>query len=83
MSNHQLQADRPSIARTIHRFSALIILAWLGIIVALTLGVPSLEQVEQKHSVNLNPVDAPSLKAAERQSDAFAYARSEHLSPRS
>lgn len=71
MSNHQLHDGRPRIARTIHRYAVLIILAWLAIIVALSLGVPSLEQVEQRHSVNLNPVDAPSLKAAERMSDAF------------
>ncbi|UJL27486.1 RND family transporter [Mycolicibacterium vanbaalenii] len=71
MSNHQLHDGRPLIARTIHRYSVLIILAWLAIIVALSLGVPSLEQVEQRHSVSLNPVDAPSLQAAERMSDAF------------
>ncbi|WP_422746620.1 RND family transporter [Mycobacterium sp. WMMD1722] len=71
MSNHQLPNRRPFVARTIHRFSALIVLAWLAIIVALSVGVPSLEQVEQQHSVSLNPVDAPSLKAADRMSEAF------------
>jgi putative drug exporter of the RND superfamily len=76
MSNHQLHNERPVVARTIHRFSALIVLAWLAVIVALSVGVPSLEQVEQQHSVNLNPVDAPSLKAAERQSEAFESADS-------
>ncbi|PRC45071.1 MMPL family RND transporter, partial [Mycobacterium sp. ITM-2017-0098] len=71
MSNHQLVNARPFVARTIHRFSLVVILGWLGIIVALSVLVPSLEEVEQKHSVNLNPVDAPSLQASERMADAF------------
>jgi putative drug exporter of the RND superfamily len=71
MSNHQMVNARPLVARTIHKFSLLVVLAWLGIIVALTVGVPSLEQVEREHSVSLNPVDAPSLKASERMADAF------------
>ncbi|MBO0675905.1 RND family transporter [Mycolicibacterium sp. S2-37] len=71
MSNHHLRDGRPLVARTIHRFSVLVVLAWLAIIVALSVGIPSLEQVEQQHSVDLNPVDAPSLKAAERLNDAF------------
>lgn len=71
MSNHQLVNARPFIAQTIHRFSPIVVLVWLGIIVALSVAVPSLEEVEQKHSVSLNPVDAPSLKASERMADAF------------
>src|SRR6516225_9397849 len=45
-------------------------------IVILTMGVPSLEQVEKEHSVSLNPKDAPSVEASYRinrdfeQSDA-------------
>ena len=71
MSNHQLHNSRPSVARTIRRFSVLIILAWLAIIAILTVGVPTLEQVEQQHSVSLNPTDAPSFQAAQRMSEAF------------
>ncbi len=71
MSNHQLQSGRPLVARLIHRFSPLIILAWLALVVALTAGLPSLEQVAQQHSVPLNPTDAPSFQASERLSDAF------------
>ncbi|MCV7056697.1 RND family transporter [Mycolicibacterium gilvum] len=74
MSNHSLHSGRPLIARTIHRYSALIILAWLAVVVALTMGVPSLEQVEQQHSVSLNPVDAPSIQASERINEAFGSA---------
>ena len=49
------QATPPFVARTIHRFSVPIILAWLAIAVILSIGVPPLEQVEKEHSVSLNP----------------------------
>jgi putative drug exporter of the RND superfamily len=71
MSNHQLHNGAPLVARTIHRFSVPIILAWLAIMVILSLGVPSLEQVEKEHSVSLNPTDAPSFKAATRANEDF------------
>ncbi|MGA9679459.1 MAG: RND family transporter [Mycobacterium sp.] len=71
MSNHQLHNGAPLVARTIHRFSVPIILAWLALMVILSLGVPSLEQVEKEHSVSLNPTDAPSFKAAMRASEDF------------
>ena len=71
MSNHQLQDGRPLVARTIQRMAVPIILVWLGIVAALSIAVPSLEAVEQQHSVSLNPVDAPALQASERISDAF------------
>jgi putative drug exporter of the RND superfamily len=71
MSNHQLHNGAPLVARTIHRLSVPIILAWLALMVILSLGVPSLEQVEKEHSVSLNPSDAPSFKAAARASEDF------------
>jgi RND superfamily putative drug exporter len=71
MSNHQLQNSRPLVARTIHRFSVVIILAWLAIIGVLGFCVPSLEQVEHDHSVSLNLTDAPSITAAQRLNEDF------------
>ena len=71
MSNHQLHNGVPLVARTIHRFSVPIILAWLAVMVILSLGVPSLELVEKEHSVSLNPSDAPSFKAATRANEDF------------
>ncbi len=44
--------------------------------VILSLGVPSLEQVEKEHSVSLNPADAPSFKAATRANEDFKQADS-------
>ena len=41
----------PFIARTIYRFSVPIILAWLAITVIVSVGVPSLEQVEKELSL--------------------------------
>ncbi len=54
---------RPFVARMIHRLSVPIILGWLAIAVFISIGVPSLEQVEAEHAVSLSPVDAPSFKA--------------------
>jgi RND superfamily putative drug exporter len=72
MSNKtEERIERPRIARTIHRFSLLIILAWLAITVGLTIAVPPLEQVEREHSVPLTALDAPSFKAAQRIGEAF------------
>jgi len=56
-------ATRPRVARMIHRLSVPIILGWLAIAVIVTIGVPSLEQVEAEHAVPLNPIGAPSFKA--------------------
>ena len=75
MSNHQLQNSAPLVARTIHRFPVLIILAWLAMIGFLIIGVPPLEQVEHEHSVSPNPTDAPSVRAAQRMDEDFKQSR--------
>ncbi|OBG76472.1 hypothetical protein A9X03_24675 [Mycobacterium sp. E1715] len=74
MSNQELdteRASRPFFARMIHRFSVPIILGWLGIAVLISIGVPSLEQVEAEHAVSLSPIGAPSFKAMERLGQDF------------
>ena len=76
MSNHRLPDSRPSVARTIRRFSVLIILGWLAIVVIASVGVPPLEQVEKQHSVSLNPTDAPSFEALKRMNEDFKQADS-------
>jgi len=72
-------AARPFIARTIHRFSVLIILAWLAIAVVFAVAVPPLELVERAHSVSLTPVDAPSIQAMMRMGEVFEEANSESM----
>src|SRR5262249_59766615 len=79
MSNHRVHNSRPLVARAIRRFSVLIILAWVGLIVILSIGVPSLEQVEKEHLVSLSPIDAPSFKAMTRMDEDFKEASSGSL----
>ncbi|WP_375483906.1 RND family transporter [uncultured Mycobacterium sp.] len=64
----------PFLARTIHRFSVPIILAWLALAFIVTIAVPSLEKVEKERSVSLNPTDAPSFKASARMLEDFKEA---------
>ncbi|OBF63459.1 hypothetical protein A5787_15260 [Mycobacterium sp. 852002-50816_SCH5313054-b] len=64
-------AERPFIARTIHTFAVPIILFWIGIAIALSLFVPSLEEVGQERSVSLSPGDAPSFVAMKHIGHAF------------
>src|SRR6202521_2114487 len=67
----------PFIARTIRRFSLFIILAWVALILIVTLAVPSLEQVGQEHSVSLSPPDAPSVPAVIRMGKDFKESASD------
>ena len=61
----------PFIARTIRKLSVLIILAWVALMLIVTLGVPWLEQVGREHSVPLSPRDAPSVQAMTRMGKVF------------
>jgi putative drug exporter of the RND superfamily len=61
----------PSIARAIHRFPLLVILAWVVLTLIVTLAVPSLEHVGQKHSVSVSPEGAPSVQAMMRMGQDF------------
>ncbi len=64
-------AERPFLARTIHRLSVPIILFWVGMAVVFSLLVPSLEVVGQERSVSLSPTDAPSFQAMKHIGHAF------------
>jgi RND superfamily putative drug exporter len=61
----------PFVARTIRRFSLLVILAWVALTLIVTLAIPSLEQVGQEHSVPMSPKDAPSVQAMMRMGKDF------------
>lgn len=67
----------PLIARVTRRFSVGIILAWLGITVIVTVGVPSLEVAEKEHSVPMTAEDAPSVKAMRRMGADFKQSDSD------
>src|ERR1700759_3065738 len=79
MSNHQLHNSRPIVARQIRRLSVPIVLAWLGLTVVVSIGVPPLEQVERAHSVSQSPKDAPSFKALNHMVTDFKEASSESV----
>jgi putative drug exporter of the RND superfamily len=82
MSNKHVGKEhnaRRLLPRTIYRFSALIILAWLAIAVIVTIGVPPLEQVEREHALSLSPTDAPAIQAMKRMGDDFKEANSENV----
>ncbi len=61
----------PFLARLIRRSSLIIILAWVALVLIVTLAVPSLEQVGQEHSVPMSPQDAPSVQAMMRMGKDF------------
>lgn len=64
--------SQPSvIARTIRRFSLLVILAWVALTLILTFAVPPLERVGQQHSVSMSPKDASSVQAMVRMGKDF------------
>ena len=69
----------PFTPRTIQRFSVPIILAWLAITVIVSIGVPSLEQVEKERSVSLSPNDAPSITAMKRMGEDFNESNSDSV----
>jgi len=67
----------PLMARTIHRFSLVVILAWVALVLLVTFGVPSLERVGQQHSVSMSPKDAPSVQAMVRMGKDFKESNSD------
>ncbi|MDT5223008.1 MAG: putative drug exporter of the superfamily, partial [Mycobacterium sp.] len=82
MSEQDVGEERgtpPFLARSIRRFSVLIILAWLAIVVIVNTGVPSLERVEKEHSVSLSAPDAPSFTAMTRVNHDFQESASGSL----
>ncbi|MCV7198306.1 MMPL/RND family transporter [Mycobacterium angelicum] len=71
--------ERPRVARLIHAFSIPIILFWLLVCVALSVFVPSLEQVGQTRSVSLSPKEAPSFEAMKRIGKVFKEGTSDSI----
>src|SRR5579875_875623 len=61
----------PLVARTIRRFSLVVVLAWVALTLLVTFAVPSLERVGQQHSVSMSPKDAPSVQAMTRMGKDF------------
>jgi len=76
MSDPALSVRRPVVARAIHYLSVPIIVAWLAVVAALTIGVPPLDLVAQEHSVSVDPTDTPAYIAAKRVQKDFQQSES-------
>jgi putative drug exporter of the RND superfamily len=61
----------PRFARTVHKLAVPIVLLWIGLVVALTLTVPDLEQVGKEHTVSMSPKEAASMQAMKRVGQVF------------
>jgi len=70
MSDRHVGAH-PAIPRFIRMFSVPIVLFWVGLVVVLSVAVPSLEKVSEENNVSLAPEDAPSMQAMERVGKDF------------
>jgi RND superfamily putative drug exporter len=80
MSDEHMGNKRPTslfVARTIRSLSVPIILAWLALAVIVSIGVPSLEQVEKERSISPIPKDAPSITAMKRMGEDFKESNSD------
>ncbi|BBX98415.1 MMPL/RND family transporter [Mycobacterium lacus] len=61
----------PKFARFVHTFAVPIVLFWVGLVVVLTVFVPSLDQVGREHTVSMSPNDAESMQAMKRVGKVF------------
>jgi putative drug exporter of the RND superfamily len=73
------RAHQPFLARQIRKFSIPIILAWLALVVVVSVFVPSLERVGEERSVLLSPVNAPSMIAMKRIGEVFKESNSDSI----
>jgi RND superfamily putative drug exporter len=64
-------AGHPRIPRFIRAFAVPIILVWIGLIAALNIVVPQLEEVGKLRAVSMSPNDAPSMIATKRVGKVF------------
>ncbi|WP_078288110.1 MMPL family transporter [Mycobacterium sp. D16R24] len=77
MSAHSTQ--KPWFARTIRRFSILVVLAWAAFTVVINTVVPQLEPVTDANQGPLVPLDAPSSKALIHIGESFQESDSNSL----
>ncbi|KMO77634.1 MMPL family RND transporter [Mycolicibacterium chubuense] len=67
------------VSRWIRRLAVPIILAWLLVVVALTLLVPQLEVVAARNAVSMSPSDAPSMQAMADMGRLFGESESDSI----
>ncbi len=61
----------PFFARAVHKGALLIVLGWLGLVVLLSVFVPSLDIVAKEHTVSMSPNEAASMQAMQRVGKVF------------
>jgi RND superfamily putative drug exporter len=61
----------PFFAKNVHKYAVLIVLAWVGLVVCLSLFVPDLETVGKEHTVPMSPKEAASMQATQRVGKVF------------
>ncbi|AKN18312.1 MmpL family transport protein [Mycobacterium haemophilum DSM 44634] len=61
----------PVFARMVHKLAVPIVLFWIGLVVVLSVFVPSLDVVGKEHTVSMSPNDAPSMQAMKRAGQVF------------
>jgi putative drug exporter of the RND superfamily len=61
----------PIFARSVHKLAPLIILAWLGLVVVLSVFLPPLDKVAKQHQVSMSPQSAASMQAMKRVGKVF------------
>lgn len=79
MSTHRNTAQRPFIAGAVNKFAVLVIAGWLAVTVAVTLGIPSLEQVTKERGASLSTQQAPAIKAIKRSGELFQESDSDSV----
>jgi len=61
----------PIFASAVHKFAPLIILAWVGLVVVLSVFLPPLDKVAKEHQVSMSPQNAASMQAMKRVGRVF------------
>jgi RND superfamily putative drug exporter len=61
----------PIFARSVHKLAPLIVLGWIGLVVVLSVFVPSLDIVGKEHTVSMSPNEAASMQAMQRVGKVF------------
>ena len=71
-ANQAAQLPRmPIFARMVHKLAVPIVVFWVGLVVVLSVFVPSLDTVGKEHTVSMSPNDAPSMQAMKRVGQVF------------
>ncbi|KPN47873.1 MMPL family transporter, partial [Mycobacterium intracellulare] len=71
--------SRPRFMRAVQRFAVPIILAWLGLTIAVNVLVPPIESVARNNAVSTSPADAPSVIAAKQIGKTFQESDSDSI----